>query len=225
MILIIAAMPEELEALKSLGSNVSEDTYQDIKLVKMTLGNHDVMLSQSGVGKINAAYTTSILAHHFKPELIINIGTAGGLKANQKVGDVVIADVVQSHDLDIGPDTHKDPRFIYYGNQKYNDVLEVLISKLGHTCYRGQIVSGDQFVVFNSYSYKRIQELYPEAICVEMEATAVGSAATRLNIPFVVIRSISDVPLNKGNEVEFETFLKLASDNSAKLTKAFLENI
>ena len=113
---------------------------------------------------------------------------------------------------------------LYYGNQKYNDVLEVLISKLGHTCYRGQIVSGDQFVVFNSYSYKRIQQLYPEAICVEMEATAIGAVANQLGIDFVVIRSISDNPYEENNEATFEAFLALASENSAQITEAFLEN-
>ena len=225
MILIVAAMEEELNALKALGDDVELSNYKDIKLVKMKLANKDVILSQSGVGKINAAYTASILAHHYQPELIINIGSAGGLKEAQHVGDIVIADEVQSHDLDIGADTYLDERFIYHADVKLNNILEKIIKDLGHVCYRGKIVSGDQFVVFNSYAYKRILKYHPEAICVEMEATAIGSAASRLKIPFVVIRAISDVPLKEDNDLEFEEFLALASQNSAKITQAFIENI
>lgn len=222
MILIIAAMQEEVVALKALGQDVQDITYLDIPLVKMTLSGKSVLLSQSGIGKINAAYTTAVLTQHFNPELIINIGSAGGLVENQTVGDIVMADVVLSHDLDIGPDTHNDPRFIYYPDIKAAKLAEKVASDLGHKVYHGKIVSGDQFVTNGSYAYNRILDLMPEAICVEMEASAIGGAASRMKTPFIVIRALSDVPLKLGNEVEFDEYLALASQNSAKICEAFL---
>lgn len=222
MILIIAAMQEELDALKALGSNVEDTLYKDIRIVKMMLSGKDVILCQSGVGKINASYTTSILSLHFEPKLIINIGSAGGLQDIQKIGDIVIADLVLSHDFDIGEDTHKDPRFIYHTHSDIVDLTEKTVRSLKNNVHRGKIVSGDQFVTFESYAYKRIKEIHPDAICVEMEASAIGAVASRLEIPFVIIRSISDVPIKDGNEVEFEKYLLLASKNSANITQAFV---
>ncbi len=223
MILIIAAMQEELIELKKLGENTEDKVFKNIQYVEMTLDGKDVMLALSGVGKINASYTASILASHFNPELIINIGSAGGLHKHQEIGDIVIADVVQSHDLDIGENTHIDTRFIYPSNKKYNDLLEKTIQNLGFNYDRGLIVSGDQFVVYDSYSHKRIQKYQPEAICVEMEATAIGAISHALKIPFVVIRGISDIPYKKGNEMDFETYLSLAAQNSATITKAYIQ--
>lgn len=225
MILIIAAMPEELNELKKLGQDVQEESFKNISYVTMTLSDTKVMLALSGVGKINASYTASMLASHFNPKLIINIGSAGGLHKHQTVGDIVIADVVQSHDLDFGEETYLDKRFIYYADKNYNDILEKTMQKLGYKYDRGLIVSGDQFVVYESYSHNRIKTYQPEAICVEMEATAIGAISNALEIPFVVIRGISDIPFKSGNEIDFETYLVLAAKNSALITKSFIEEI
>lgn len=224
MILIIAAMMEELDALRKKGSHIREKKVQGVHCVEMTLSNQSVVLALSGVGKINASMSASLLAMHYKPSLIINIGSAGGLHPHQKVGDIVIADQVQSHDLDIGENTPFDPRFIYKASNTLNDDLEKILKKLNFNYNRGLIVSGDQFVVFESHAFHRIKKYYEKAICVEMEATAIGAVANQLGIDFVVIRSISDNPYEKNNEATFEAFLALASENSAQITEAFLEN-
>lgn len=225
MIVIIAAMPVEMDALVALGTEVKEYQLEDIKAVTFVLGNHQVVCALSGVGKINASYTTTLLVNHFKPELVINIGSAGGLSSNQKVGDIVLGDQVRIHDLYIGAHTYHDSRFIYDAHTDYVDLSEAVSKELGHTTHRGVIVSGDQFVVNGSYALKNIETHYPDAICAEMEAAAVGGVCTRLKTPFIVIRALSDVPKNEGNEIEFETFVSLASKNSALICKGLVERL
>ncbi len=222
MILIIAAMKEEVDALKNLGEDVVESHYLDISIVNMKLSSKDVILAQSGVGKINAAYTTAVLTQHFKPELVINIGSAGGLVDSQRVGDIVLATTVLSHDFDIGPESHLDKRFIYHTDKKASTLAEAVSKALGHHVYHGLIVSGDQFVVHDSYAYKRIKEKTPEAICVEMEASAIGAAASRQGIPFIVIRALSDVQYKDGNELQFDEYLEFAAKNSALICQEFI---
>lgn len=224
MILIMAAMQEEMDALIERANNVERTNFRDIQIVEMTLAQQDVVLAQSGIGKINAAYTTTMLANHFKPQLIINIGSAGGLVDSQRVGDIVIADTVLSHDFDIGENTHEDARFIYYPDLKASTLAKTVASTLGHNVYHGLIVSGDQFVVHGSYAYQRIKKNTPQAICAEMEASAVGAVSSRLNIPFIVIRALSDVQHKDGNELQFDEYLALASQNSALICEEFISH-
>lgn len=225
MIVIIAAMPVEMDALVALGTEVNQSRVEDVQVATFKLGNHHVACALSGVGKINASYTTTLLVRHFNPKLVINIGSAGGLSTNQKVGDIVIADQVRIHDLFIGESTYQDPRFIYDAIPHYVDLSETVAKELGHTTHRGVIVSGDQFVVNGSAALRNIEAHYPEAICAEMEAAAVGGVCTRLKTPFIVIRALSDVPKNEGNEIEFETFVSLASKNSALICEAFVQRL
>ncbi|NLC65013.1 MAG: 5'-methylthioadenosine/adenosylhomocysteine nucleosidase [Erysipelothrix sp.] len=225
MILIIAAMMEELDALKKLGENIHETSVEDIHVVEMTLGDKPVILSLSGVGKVNAAYTTTLLSSVYKPTLIINIGSAGGLQPDQSIGDIVIANQVRAHDLDIGPNTIHDERFIYMPHHDYAHLALSLTKALDIQGHVGEIVSGDQFVSFESDALIRIQNIFPDAICVEMEASAIGGVSKRLKIPFVILRSLSDVPLREGNDITFEAFLPTASRNSALLTEKFIKSI
>lgn len=222
MILIIAAMDVERDALKALGENCHEKMVEDIPVVEMKLNGKDVVLCLSGVGKINAAYTTTLLCQTYQPELIVNIGSAGGLQTNQKVGDIVIANHVFSHDFDIGPNTYSDTRFIYIPDALLSTKAYEVTRRLELPTHMGIIVSGDQFITHGSDYLRKIQTHFPEAICVEMEASAIGGVAKRLKIPFLILRSLSDVPLKDGNEVEFEEYLPIASKNSAKITYEFI---
>lgn len=222
MILIIAAMPEELEEILKLTDSYTEKIIDDVRLIEAKLANKDVLISLSGIGKTNAAFTTAIIAKSYPVEFIVNIGTAGGLLSNQEIGDIVISNVTKTHDLDIGELSHLDPRFIHYADKKAITLVQEILEASNQRFEIGEIISGDQFVVYGSPAYNRIVEKFPKAICVEMEANAVASVATRLKIPFVVIRSISDIPNKSGNELEFEEFLPIAAKNSAVICKEFV---
>ncbi|CAM2787022.1 5'-methylthioadenosine/adenosylhomocysteine nucleosidase [Erysipelothrix tonsillarum] len=225
MILIIGAMQEEVHALTMLMSDVSAETLDDIAVYKGMLSGQSVIVAQSGVGKVNAAYTATRLIGSFQPEMVLNIGSAGGLKIDQKQGDMVVASMLQYHDLDIGPNTQTDPRFIFEVDAQLLEIAKNTLDAMKKRYHVGLIVSGDQFVTKESQAFTNIQKHFPDAICVEMEATAIAHVCKRNNIPFIVLRGLSDVTHDPENEVNFEAYLPLASKVSAELCQSFINNI
>ncbi|CAM3580179.1 5'-methylthioadenosine/adenosylhomocysteine nucleosidase [Erysipelothrix urinaevulpis] len=223
MILVIGAMLEEITALKIKMTDIEEKEVQGIRVVSGMVDNATVLLALSGVGKVNAAFTTATLSQHFDIQSIINIGSAGGLQDGQNVGDIVLSTQCQYHDLDIGPTTHTDPRFIFKPETSYLPTLETIIESMDLNCHTGLLLAGDQFITNQSPHFKIIQDLFPCAVAVDMESAAIAAVATRLKIPFVILRSLSDVTLHHGNELTFEEYLPLASENSAKICIEFIK--
>lgn len=225
MILIIGAMDEEVNALKSCMSTVSESIFQNVQLFEGVLSNKKVVVARSGVGKVNAAYTATTLIHHFNPDLVINIGSAGGLKEGQVVGDIVVATKLQYHDFDIGPDTPSDSRFIFTPSEKHRNQTVELLNKLNLSFHEGLIVSGDQFITKHQSQFTIIGNNFPDAICVEMEAAAIAAVCARTETDFIVLRSLSDVTHDEGNDMDFETYLHIASEKSAHICSEYLKTI
>lgn len=224
MIGIIAAMDEEVVEIVKL--------LEDKKEIKDELGNEnyilgklsgkEVVVKKSGVGKVNAAISTTLLIDRFKPEYIVNIGSAGSLKNDVKIGDIVVATSIAYWDVDVFgwsrnfKDDH--PSMVAHSDSKLVNVAKTLSNSNIHI---GPIVSGDSFVTKGAIT-DTILEYYPEAICAEMEAAAIAFTARRLKTPVIVIRGISDQTLVKGNEMTFEEYLKTASVVSANLCKEFI---
>lgn len=222
MILIIGAMREEVEALTSKMTHKIDEMIEDISVVKGKLSSRDVVVAQSGVGKVNAAYTTATLISNLHPSYVINIGSAGGLLHGQKVGDVVVATTLQYHDLDIGPDTKNDSRFIFACDVPLvNRAIEVL-EKTRTSHHSGLIVTGDQFITKHNKQFATIQHDFPKAICVEMEAAAIAAVCKRSKTPFIVLRSLSDITHEDDNAMTFESYLTMASETSAKICELFI---
>ena len=98
---IIAAMPEEMEAIKMKMSNLKEKDILNLKFFDGKIGNQKIILVKSGVGKVNAARTTQIMIDKFDIDYIINIGSAGSINDEIKYGDIVIGKFVLQHDFDI----------------------------------------------------------------------------------------------------------------------------
>lgn len=225
MILIIGAMHEEVVALTSKMSDVNASTVRDIAVTKGKLGGQDVVVALSGVGKVNAAFTTTALIDSVKPDVVINIGSAGGLLQGQSVGDIVVATNLQYHDLDIGPSTHSDPRFIFETTPELVSVALEVLEASKRPYHVGKIVTGDQFITKHQPQFKTIQTSFPQAICVEMEAAAIAAVCKRSNTPFIVLRSLSDITHAEGNEISFEEYLPVASENSANICLEFVTQL
>lgn len=221
MIGIIAAMNEELTEIEKYMSDITEKTIHNTKFLCGKMEGKEVVAVLSRVGKINATVSTMLLLDNFDVNMIINVGSAGGLKRDMQLKDVVISTKVKQHDMNIE----------LSGQPIYFDADEGLIEKAyeaskeipGITVRKGLIVSGDQFVMANEAG--SIIEKFPDALCSEMEAAAVANTCWRMDIPFVVIRSISDFPHTGENEVTFEEYLVEASKNSAKVTHALVKRI
>lgn len=225
MLGLIAAMEVEMNAITACLTQPEEFTISGIKMVRGMISDKEVVVMLSGVGKCNAAISTTILCEHFQLEGIINIGTAGGLKADEEVLDAVVSTQVVQHDFDTSPIDGKDGIGLYFDAdeamaKRSSDVL----TQAGVRVHHGLIASGDQFVARED-QLQRLEEYFPNAICAEMEAGAVAAACHHYQVPFVVIRSLSDVACKEGSVMDFLEYVKHAAERSASFVKAYIASM
>ena len=207
MIGIIAAMEKEMDAITSLLTNKEEYKVSGIAMVKGSIKGKNVIVMKSGVGKGNAAMATTILFENFVITAVINIGTAG---------------VVQ-HDFDTSIIDGNDGLGLYYdADAKLIDVCDQVLTSMGVRVFRGLVASGDQFIAEDE-KRERIETLFPDAICAEMEAGAIAQVCSHYHVPFVVLRSLSDVAHKEDSQMDFLTYAEHAAKRSATLCQEFME--
>lgn len=227
---IIGAMDEEVEALKN-EMNIKEiKTIANMDFYIGILENKDVMLVRCGIGKVNAAICTQILISELKVDTIINTGVAGAIKDELDVLDLVISTDVQQHDFDVTGFGHKlgeiprmdksifpaDITLVDKAFAASKDVLK------GNKAVKGRIVSGDIFV--SDINLKEKLTINFNAHCTEMEGAAIGHTCYVNNIPFVIIRAMSDKADGSAHN-NFNEFVKLAADHSKDIVKIMLKNM
>ena len=223
---IIFAMQEELIELKKYLHTNNEKKIYDLIFYEATLYNQNIILTESGIGKTNAARTTQILIDYYKPEAIFNIGVAGGIAKNLKVGDVIISTSLVQHDFDITAFNHPKGYIPNIGNNIPidNNLLNTtkIILDTNNISYKeGVIASGDIFCTKESMATKINTQF--NALCVEMEGASIAQTAYLSKTPCLVIRSISDCPDNN-NKVTYEEFLVTSSNKVAQIMYAILTN-
>ena len=224
---IIAAMEEEMRAIKLKMTEISEKKIYELNFIKGKINESNVVLVQGGVGKVNSARVTQILIDNFKVGALINVGSAGAANDKLDIGDIVIGDRLVQHDFDITAFGHEKGYISNVG--KFVECDKELIKKMNKTIERisqnnfkikiGTIASGDIFCAEEKMKNKIREKFNAEAI--EMEGAAIGQVCKLDNIPFIVIRSISDSP-NGNNHITFEEFLELASKRCANILEEFL---
>jgi adenosylhomocysteine nucleosidase len=225
MIGIIGAMKEEVNSILSLMPHIEKTEYYGVKFYKGTINGKDCIVSEAGIGKVNAARSTQIMIDKYKPEYIINIGSAGALEPKLEIGDTVVSDNCIQHDVDITAFGHEKGyiagvRYIIADAglvEKCRKAMELTMDSKYKT-YIGTVASGDQFI--SSQGVK--EQIHKEfnAMCVEMEGAAIAYVCHLCKVPFVVIRSISDKAA-EGNTIEFNEFLKLSADRCAHFIDMF----
>ena len=223
---IIFAMQEELIELKKYLHINDEKKIYDLIFYEATLNNQNIILTESGIGKTNAARTTQILIDYYKPEAIFNIGVAGGIAKNLKVGDIIISTSLVQHDFDITAFNHPKGYIPNIGNNIPidNNLLNTTktILDTNNISYKeGLIASGDIFCTKESMATKINTQF--NALCVEMEGASIAQTAYLSKTPCLVIRSISDCPDNN-NKVTYEEFLETSSNKVAQIMYAILIN-
>ena len=223
---IIFAMQEELIELKKYLHINDEKKIYDLIFYEATLNNQNIILTESGIGKTNAARTTQILIDYYKPEAIFNIGVAGGIAKNLKVGDVIISTSLVQHDFDITAFNHPKGYIPNIGNNIPidNNLLNTTktILDTNNISYKeGLIASGDIFCTKESMATKINTQF--NALCVEMEGASIAQTAYLSKTPCLVIRSISDCPDNN-NKVTYEEFLETSSNKVAQIMHSILIN-
>ncbi|WP_275554422.1 5'-methylthioadenosine/S-adenosylhomocysteine nucleosidase [Mixta sp. Marseille-Q2659] len=222
---IIGAMEQEVTLLRDKIENRQTLSIAGCEIYTGTLNGVEVALLKSGIGKVSAAMGTALLLERCRPDFIINTGSAGGLAASLKVGDIVVSDEVRYHDADVTAFGYEPGQMAgcpaaFPADDKLITAAERCISQLNLHAVRGLVVSGDAFIN-GAEPLARIRTTFPQAIAVEMEATAIGHVCHQFATPFVVIRAISDVA-DQESHLSFDEFLSVAAKQSSLLVETLL---
>ncbi|WP_075618152.1 5'-methylthioadenosine/S-adenosylhomocysteine nucleosidase [Paenisporosarcina indica] len=220
-IAVIGAMEQEVEALRLVIENPQTTVIANSEYTEGTYAGHDVVLLKSGIGKVNAAMSTSILLQHFKPEAVINTGSAGGFDSALEVGAVVISDEVRHHDVDVtafGYEMGQVPGLPagFVADTNLRQLAEEAVQELGqHQFATGLIATGDSFMS-DAVRVESVRTYFPHMKAAEMEAAAVAQVCHQFDVPFVVIRALSDIA-GKESSVSFDEFLPTAAKHSTEI--------
>ncbi len=226
MIGIIGAMASEVDGLKAIMSHLEVKTVSTVDFYKGKINDTEVVVAQAGVGKVNAALTAQTMILEYNVGAVINIGVAGGIADNLRIGDIVVADRVCEHDMDTTP--LGDPAGFITGldcvymecDKDVSSLIMECTKELGYNSIYGTIASGDIFVSTDDVRNK-IRDVFNGA-AAEMEGAAIGHVCAMNNVPFAVLRAMSDCA-NDDSKVDFPVFAAKAAENSIEIIKLFLE--
>jgi len=223
-IALVAAMQEEVDALLAAFPQHDAHTHFHTRLYRARHDDQDVVIAQTGVGKVNAACTLTLLLSDFDPACVINTGSAGGLQPHQRILDFVVPEAIVYTDVDITPlgltygqMMGCEPRF------KTSPELLALFRAVAAedparpVCHHGLLGSSDAMICSTAQVNAIRARFNGEVQCVDMEGGAIAQACTRFGVPYLVLRTLSDTPCKGDNVVDFQNFLAQASQTSAEL--------
>lgn len=226
---IIGAMKIEVDELKNCMENVTVHTISNIDFFEGILEGVPVVVAVSGIGKVNAAVCAQTMILSFSPDRIINVGVAGGLADGMHVGDIAVAQNVVQHDMDTSP--VGDPVGFISGidtveipcdTNAYELLYNVASTLDDIQVFRGTIASGDQFI--NSDTQRDFIKTTFKAIAAEMEGASIGQVCYINQVPFSVLRVISDSADGKSH-LTYAEFTHLAVKTSMTVLLSFLKMI
>ena len=231
---LICAIPQELAHLRAALADSRSEVAAHTVFDTGTIDGHDVVLAGSGMGKVNAALVTTLLADRFGCRTVVFSGVAGGLDPTLSIGDVVVADRVIQHDAGVLEDERVRPYQPGYapiinptdrlGYSVDPELLGRVRERLEAVSIPGQIVygtvlSGDQYLNCATTRDRLRDELGGQAI--EMEGGAIAQVCEAFGIPWLVIRALSD--LAGGTALfDFTTFVDQAASTSATILRRLL---
>lgn len=223
---IVGAMEPEVAILKSKLTQCETQSYAGFTFYHGQLDGADVVIVQSGIGKVAAALATTLLIDKYQPDYVINTGSAGGFEQSLKVGDIVISSEVRYHDVDvtafgyeIGQLPGNPPAYIPH--KELIDAAKQGINTLENIqTLVGLITTGDTFMTKDE-DIAKARENFPHMAAVEMEGAAIAHTCHQFDIPFVIIRSMSDIA-GKESPTSFEAYLETASVNSSRLVQSMI---
>ncbi len=227
---IIGAMEEEVNILKSRMENAKVKTMASMEFCEGRLQGKEVVVVRCGIGKVNAAVCTQILLNLYQIDAVINTGVAGSLRNDIDIADIVLSTDTLQHDVDatgFGYDRGIIPRMeqsVFEADAKLlkeaKEVCNEVIPTVGvHT---GRVVSGDQFISDSSKKEWLVNTF--DGYCTEMEGAAIAQTAYLNQIPFLIIRAISD-KADHSAEMTYQEFEELAIEHTVKLVEGLLARL
>lgn len=226
-IAIIGAMREEITPLLEHFKDYESIEKGGNTFYKITHKSHSIIIAYSKIGKIHAALTCATMILHFGAECIIFSGVAGGLRADLKVGDIILATALCQYDVDISAFGHPlgfipESKIYIKTSANLNAIAQSIAKEQGIDLKEGIVASGDSFISDNSKKGWIMEQF--NAAAVEMEGASIAVVASLLSVPFCVIRSISDSADDSAN-ISFDEFLEHSAQKSAKFVLAILEKM
>lgn len=224
---IIGAMEPEVEGLIRMLKDCECEVTAGVKIHTGILEGRRVAIAKCGIGKVFAALCTEIMILKYSPSLIVNTGVGGALASGIKAGDIIIADKLCQHDMDTS--AIGDPvglvsgiNIIYFDSDKRAcDILLASAGEMGLRASLGTVATGDKFIASRE-DKERIAAAFSASAC-EMEGCAVAQVAYVNEVPFVVVRAISDSADGEAT-MDYPTFLPIAAKNSSNLTLALVKS-
>lgn len=227
---IIGAMELEVETLKSKLSDEKVTKKAGMEFHEGTLNGASVVIVRCGIGKVNAALCVQILADLFEVTHVINTGIAGSLNAKLDIGDILISKDAIHHDMDVTIFGYKPGEVPQLGcvefsaDKRLMELAKAACEKVctnTHAIY-GRVVSGDQFISDSAVKDRLINTFYGD--CAEMEGASIAHGAYLNEIPFVIVRAISD-KADGSAEMDYPMFERAAAENCAKLVEEMVAEI
>lgn len=230
MIGIIGAMHEEIVELKSLMENLEEVNLASFVYYKGKLEGKNIVLVESGIGKVNSSVCTTLLIQEFDVEKLIFTGVAGGIGDDIEVGDIVVSTDLVQHDFDVtafGHDFGVIPRMatsFFSADEELKELAKKSALKVfsAEKVREGRIVSGDQFIN-GIEKINWLRDTFSGEAC-EMEGASVAHVCHLFGVPFVILRAISD-KANSDAKVDFAEFVNLAAKNSKEIVVNMLKEM
>lgn len=222
MLAIIGAMDEEVAKIKEKLTDVRVETTAGMDFYIGKLGDKEVVVVRSGIGKVNAAMCTQVLADKYQVAGIINSGIAGSLRAQIDIGDIVLSSDAVQHDMDasgFGYEVGQIPRvdtLAFTADEALIELAKSCCEDVNpdiHT-YVGRVVSGDQFISDREKKAWLVNTF--DGYCTEMEGAAIAQASYLNEIPFLIVRAISDKADDSAN-MDYETFEAQAITHTVNL--------
>ena len=243
---VLGALPEEVRILISHLQDPQENVSLGIKFYTGTLAGRRVVVAYTGIGKVNAAQTTTLVLEHYHPAEVLFTGVAGGINTNLSPGDIVLGEQVAQHDFGVvsaqefrtqpteNPSNGQPNPLFFAGAVRLLVVAEAAAPRVAWEqlettqgtrtpqVRRGVIVTGDVFVASPAKCAELQTKLKADA--VEMEGGAVAQICGQQGVPCLVIRSLSDRADALAHQ-DFKKFFRTAAANSARLTEAILSQL
>ena len=244
---IVSAIDEELRTLHAVLEAPVVEHHAGRAFHRGRLDGHEVVLVRCGIGKVAAAATTLLLADRYGVDALVMSGVAGGLAAEARIGDVIVARELLQHDMDASPlfPRHEVPltgRSRFPADGELSDALAaaavsaLAAERIGLAAsfaafgidaprvHQGLVLSGDRFVATSSERTALRTEL-PDALAVEMEGAAVAQVCHDCDLPFAVLRSVSD-QADDSAHVDFGRYVaEIAGPLAAVIVRCWLRSV
>ena len=219
-------MDKELQQLLQLMEKPLECLQKGQSFWIGQIGNSTLILTRSGIGKVNAAYGVINLIDNYRPDVVISSGCAGGASTDLKIRDVVVSTHTCYHDVWCGqPNELGQIQGLPAMYEAENKLVEIAKNLKGNIrIVPGLIVSGDWFVD-DVDKMKSIVSVFPDAMAVDMESAALAQICYLYKMPFLSFRVISDIPLKPNNEIDYQSFWSEVADESFVITKELILSI